>query len=194
MVNAVAKGSVQGLTTVKNVSSEIDVSEMLKEVTVAVTSALTDVQTNLAASGITDFDAAAAKTAAESQVESAAKDPAILQDLGISESDVDSSITQAQSEVVLTVIAPTFSPAEASTFALGNSINITPSSLTSGSLICYTINGSTPACNTDMTGCDTGIDYNSNPGLSISTPQRSRLLVARMVIQSLRYLQLFTGS
>ena len=61
-------------------------------------------QTNLAASGIT-FDAAAAKTAAESKDY---RKRSTLQDLGISESAVDSSISQAQTEVVLPVVRQRF--------------------------------------------------------------------------------------
>ena len=167
MVNAVAEGSVKALSSVKTAGGGLDVSALLKDVTVALTSALNEVQTNLAASGIT-FDAAAAKTAAESKVQTTAKDPAVLQDLGISESAVDSSISQAQTEVVLPVIAPSFSPGESSSLIAGSSNAITPSSLTAGSTVCYTTDGATPACNSDMTGCSTGTAYSSDPGLSVS--------------------------
>jgi hypothetical protein len=167
MVNAVAEGSVKALSSIKNVSGGLDVSLLLKDVTVALTSALNEVQTSLAANGIS-FDAGAAKTAAESQVQSTAKDPAILQDLGLSESAVDSSISQAQNEVVLPVIAPSFSPGESNSLIAGSSTVITPSSLTTGSTLCFTTDGAAPACNSDMTGCSTGNAYSSDPGLSIS--------------------------
>ena len=166
MVNAVAEGSVKALSSVKTAGGGLDVSALLKDVTVALTSALNEVQTNLAASGIT-FDAAAAKTAAESKVQTTAKDPAVLQDLGISESAVDSSISRSNWGSSACYCAIVFTR-RIKLIDCWLQQCYYSSSLTAGSTVCYTTDGATPACNSDMTGCSTGTAYSSDPGLSVS--------------------------
>lgn len=84
----------------------------------------------------------------------------------------DSSTNQEQTQPLPnTTATPAFSPT-AGAFAAAQSVALSIS--TSGAVICYTTNGSTPECNTAKTGCSTGTLYSSN--ISVTVTQTLRAL------------------
>ncbi len=69
-----------------------------------------------------------------------------------------------------TVASPVFNPAPGT---FGTAPNLQMTSVTSSSIICYTSNGSTPACNGGKTGCTTGTLYSSAISVAATATYRA---------------------